>query len=234
MTFTGDHVIAMATTSENASAGANPGSTSPARCASAMAPSFPSSRPSNPARGLAAEAARVLGGRIDVLVNNAGIFPPENTAQTDEAALDRILGTNVKAPFLLTAAIAPGMAERGSGAVVNVSSWLARLGIPLSTAYCATKGAIETLTRDWAAEFGPSGVRVNAVAPGLIRDPDAGEGADESTEAVMAGTPAGGSGRPEDIAHAAVYLASDEARFVHGAVFHVDGGRGSVQFVGAP
>ena len=118
----------------------------------------------------------MLGGRIDVLVNNAGTFPPENTAHTEEAALNRILATNIKAPFLLTVAIASGMAERGSGVMINISSWLARLGIPLATAYCATKGALETITRNWTAEFGSSGVRVNVIAPGLIRDPDAGEG----------------------------------------------------------
>lgn len=79
------------------------------------------------------------------------------------------------------------MAGRGGGAIVNISSWLARLGA--ATAYNATKGAIETLTRDWAAEFGPSGVRVNAISPGVIRDPASGEGSPEGAEAAMKGTP---------------------------------------------
>ena len=182
-------------------------------------------------RELAAEADRVLGGRIDVLVNNAGIFPPDGTPDTDEALLDRVYAVNVKAPFLLTGIIAPEMAARGGGAIINLGSWLARLGIPVATAYNATKGAIETLTRDWAAEFGPSGVRVNAIAPGVIQNPTFG-GAPEGADFAMKGTPVGTSGPPEAIAHAAVYLASDEAAFVHGSVIDVDGGRGSVAVFG--
>ncbi len=119
------------------------------------------------------------------------------------------------------------MAERGGGAIINLGSWLSRLGVPAATAYNATKGAMETLTRDWAAEFGPSGVRVNTIAPGVIRNPTFG-GSPEESEAAMNGTPAGSSGPPEAIAHAAVYLASDEAAFVYGTVIDVDGGRGSV------
>ena len=183
-------------------------------------------------RGLAAEATRVLGGRIDVLVNNAGIFPPNATPDTDEAMLDRVWAVNVKAPFLLTGVVAPEMAARGGGAIINLGSWLARLGIPAASAYNATKGAIETLTRDWAAEFGPFGVRVNAIAPGVIQNPTFG-GAPEGSDFAMKGTPAGTSGPPEAIAHAAVYLASDEAAFVHGSVIDVDGGRGSVAVMGA-
>ena len=183
-------------------------------------------------RELAAEATRVLGGRIDVLVNNAGIFPPNATPDTDEALLDRVYAVNVKAPFLLTGVVAPEMAARGGGAIINLGSWLARLGIPVASAYNATKGAMETLTRDWAAEFGPSGVRVNAIAPGVIQNPTFG-GAPEGAEMTMNGTPAGTSGPPEAIAHAAVYLASDEAAFVHGTVIDVDGGRGSTAVVGA-
>ena len=182
-------------------------------------------------RDLAAEANRVLGGRIDVLVNNAGIFPPNATPDTDEALLDQVYAVNVKAPFLLTGVVAPEMAARGGGAVINLGSWLARLGIPVATAYNATKGAMETLTRDWSTEFGPSGVRVNAIAPGVIQNPKFG-GAPEGSDLAMKGTPAGTSGPPEAIAHAAVYLASDEAAFVHGSVLDIDGGRGSTAVVG--
>ena len=156
----------------------------------------------------------------------------ESTAETDEEILDRVWAVNVKAPFFLTAAVAPRMAERGGGSVVNISSWLARLGADAATAYNATKGALETLTRDWAAEFGPSGVRVNAISPSVIRDLSSGEGSPEAAEAAMRGTPAGKSGPPEAIAHAAVYLAGDEAAFVHGAVIDVDGGRTNVAVFG--
>jgi len=100
---------------------------------------------------------------------------------------------------------------RNDSAIIDLSSWLARSGFPVAAAYNFTKGEIEALTRDWATEFGPAGVRVNMIAPALIRDPDAGEGAPEETEALMVGTPAGRSGRPEAIAHAAVYIVSDEA-----------------------
>jgi NAD(P)-dependent dehydrogenase (short-subunit alcohol dehydrogenase family) len=182
-------------------------------------------------RDLAAEATRVLGGRIDVLVNNAGIFPGSNTAGTDEAAFDEVYAVNVKAPFFLTAAIAPGMAERGDGAIINLGSWIARLGIPIGALYSSTKGAIETLTRAWAAEYGPAGVRVNAISPGVIRTPMLDPAVPHPAESMMRGTPAGTTGSPDAVAHAAVYLASDEAGFVHGVVLDVDGGRVAVAVI---
>jgi NAD(P)-dependent dehydrogenase (short-subunit alcohol dehydrogenase family) len=171
---------------------------------------------------LAAAATRALGGRIDVLVNNAGIFPGPTTPDTDEATFDEVYAVNVKAPFVLTAGVAPAMAARGGGSIINLGSWVARLGIPVGALYASTKGAVETLTRAWAAEFGPSGVRVNAISPGVIR-PDSQP--DDPAALMMRGTPAGRPGTPEAIAHAAVYLASDEAAFVHGTVIDVDGGR---------
>jgi NAD(P)-dependent dehydrogenase (short-subunit alcohol dehydrogenase family) len=183
---------------------------------------------------LAADATRALGGRIDVLVNNAGVYPGPTTAATDEPTFDEVYAVNVKAPFFLTAAIAPAMVEHGGGAIINLGSWIARLGIPVGSLYSSTKGAIETLTKAWAAEFGPAGVRVNAISPGVIRTPapEKLDGADEHlAEAMMRGTPAGASGTPDAIAHAAVYLASDEAAFVHGTVIDVDGGRVGVAVV---
>jgi NAD(P)-dependent dehydrogenase (short-subunit alcohol dehydrogenase family) len=187
-------------------------------------------------QALAADATRVLGGRIDVLVNNAGIFPGDSTPTTDEATFDEVYAVNVKAPFFLTAAVAPAMVEHGGGAIINLSSWIARLGIPIASLYSSTKGAIETLTKAWAAEFGPAGVRVNAISPGVIRDPAlyGPSGASEHpAEAMMHGTPAGHTGTPDAIAHTAVYLASDEAAFVHGTVIDVDGGRVSVAVIAA-
>src|SRR5260370_1215328 len=121
---------------------------------------------------LAAEATALLGGRIDVLVNSAGIFPRATTAGTDEATFDQVYAVNVKAPFFLTAAIAPAMAAQGGGAVINLGSWIARLGIPISALYSSTKGAVETLTRGWAAEVGPSGVRVHTISPGCMLTQD--------------------------------------------------------------
>ena len=177
---------------------------------------------------LAAAATAALG-RVDVVVNNAGIYPAGTTLTTDATTFDRIFGVNVKAPYFLIAALIPGMVERGGGVVVNLGSWIARLGVPSGSAYSASKGALETLTRAWSAEFGPSGVRVNAVSPGVVAD----SGSELARLAVgmMRGTPADGVGRPEAIAAAAVYLASDEAEFVHGTVLDVDGGRLGVAVV---
>ena len=180
---------------------------------------------------LAAEATRLLGGRIEVLVNNAGIFPGATTAATDEATFDQVYAVNVKAPYFLTAAIAPAMAQRGSGAIINLGSWVARLGIPIGSLYSSTKGAMETLTKNWAAEFGPAGVRVNAISPGVVRTTSPDGSGEDPAEVMMHGTPAGGTGTPEAIAHAAVYLASDEATFVHGTVIDVDGGRVGVAVI---
>jgi len=182
----------------------------------------------NTSRKLAEDATRLLGGRLDILVNNAGIYPGATTNATDEATFDQVYAVNVKAPFFLTAAVAPLMAARGEGAIINLGSWIARLGVPVGALYSSTKGAIETLTRAWAAEFGPAGVRVNAISPGVVHEPVRTLGLGD---AMMRGTPANASGSPEAIAHAAVYLASDEAAFVHGTVLDVDGGRTGVAVI---
>ncbi|MGW7540540.1 SDR family NAD(P)-dependent oxidoreductase [Streptomyces sp. NPDC054770] len=182
-------------------------------------------------RALAEEATRVLGGRIDVLVNNAGIYPGDATTATDEKTFDQVYAVNVKAPFFLTAAVAPAMAEAGGGAIVNLGSWIARLGIPVGALYSSTKGAMETLTRAWAAEFGPRGVRVNAISPGVVLAADAEDVG--VAEVMMRGTPAGRMGTPDEIASAAVYLAADESSFVHGIVLDVDGGRTTAAVIAA-
>ncbi|MFF7020101.1 SDR family oxidoreductase [Streptomyces klenkii] len=182
-------------------------------------------------RALADEATRALGGRIDILVNNAGIYPSPSTPDTDEETFDRIYAVNVKAPFFLTAAVAPTMIEAGGGAVINLGSWIARLGVPVGAVYSSSKGAMETLTRAWSAEYSPRGIRVNAISPGVVRTPDPAETGDQPGDIMMKGTPAGSFGRPDAIARAAVYLASDEADFVHGTVLDVDGGRTGVAVI---
>jgi NAD(P)-dependent dehydrogenase (short-subunit alcohol dehydrogenase family) len=164
-----------------------------------------------------------------VLVNNAGIFPASpSSAATDEDTFDRVYAVNVKAPFFLTTAIAPAMAQRENGAIINLGSWIARIGIPVSSVYSSTKGALETLTRAWAAEYGPVGVRVNAISPGVILSSGS---QSPAAEAMMRGTPANAAGTPDAIATAAVYLASDESLFVHGTVIDVDGGRTGVAVI---
>src|SRR5580692_5827801 len=177
-------------------------------------------------RALAEQAAGLLGGRIGILVNNAGIFPGHTTLMTDEDTFDRVYSVNVKSAFFLTQAVVPAMIRAGGGAIINLGSWVARLGLPVGALYSSTKGAMETLTRAWAAEFGPQGVRVNAISPGVILPPVPGEV--HSAEIMMKGTPAGRMGTPGAIANAAVYLAGDESSFVHGIVLDVDGGRTTV------
>ncbi|MBQ0848897.1 SDR family oxidoreductase [Streptomyces sp. BH-SS-21] len=184
-------------------------------------------------RDLAERARETLGGRIDILVNNAGIYPSPGTADTDEKTFDQIYGVNVKAPFFLTAAVVPAMADAGGGVIVNLGSWIARLGVPRGALYSSTKGAMETLTRAWSAEFAPLGVRVNAVSPGVILPPAPAGAEPGPGEIMMKGTPAGGVGTPGAIASAVLWLASDEASFVHGTVVDVDGGRTGVAVVAA-
>ena len=184
-------------------------------------------------RDLAERAGDTLGGRIDILVNNAGIYPASSTVDTDEKTFDQVYAVNVKAPFFLTAAVVPCMTEAGGGVIINLGSWIARMAVPVAALYSSTKGAMETLTRAWAAEFGPRGVRVNAVSPGVILPPGPESDEPHPGRIMMKGTPAGDAGTPDAIAHAAVWLASDEAAFVHGTVVDVDGGRTGVAVITA-
>ncbi|MFJ4845198.1 SDR family NAD(P)-dependent oxidoreductase [Streptomyces sp. NPDC088733] len=174
-------------------------------------------------RAFAARAADVLGGRVDILVNNAGIYPATRTEDLPDADLDAMLAVNLRAPHVLVAALAPAMAARGGGAVVTVGSWMARVGTPYAAMYTATKAADEQLTRNWAAEYGPRGVRVNTVAPGATLTPG-NEAARAELDAMTAATPAGVVVRPDDIAKGVLYLVSDDAAMVHGITLPVDGG----------
>ncbi|HET6172950.1 MAG TPA: SDR family oxidoreductase [Gaiellales bacterium] len=175
------------------------------------------------ARALAGEGTRALGGRVDVLVNNAGIFPSAPTAEVDQATFDSVIATNVRGPFFLVAALAPSMAERGSGVIINIGSWISTIGLSSGALYGASKGTLEALTRGWAAEFGRSGVRINAIAPGVTLT-DGTAHLQDHTRAMVDATPAGRFGTPEDVAAAAVYLASDDASFMHGSTLLIDGG----------
>jgi NAD(P)-dependent dehydrogenase (short-subunit alcohol dehydrogenase family) len=161
------------------------------------------------ARALADQAVELGGGRVDILVNNAGIYPFGPTEQATEADFDRVYDINVKAPFFLVAALAPAMARRGKGAVVNVSTMVAHFGQAEMALYGSSKAAIVLLTKSWAAEYGPSGVRVNAVSPGPTRT-DGTAGMGEALDQLASTTPHGRPGLPEDIATAVTFLASDE------------------------
>jgi NAD(P)-dependent dehydrogenase (short-subunit alcohol dehydrogenase family) len=176
------------------------------------------------ATDLAARATEALDGGIDILVNDAGTFPLGPTASIDEAAFDVAYAINVKVPWFLVAALAPAMAARGSGAIVNVSTMAAQFGVAGAGLYGSTKAALELLTKSWAAEFGPSGVRVNAISPGPTRTEGTasmGKALDEQASLGPARRPAS----PDEIAAGIVFLASDDAGFVYGAVLAADGGR---------
>jgi NAD(P)-dependent dehydrogenase (short-subunit alcohol dehydrogenase family) len=175
------------------------------------------------ARALA-DRARELGGQVDVLVNNAGIFPTGPTPDTAEADFDRVYATNVKAPYFLVAALAPDMVSRGRGAIVNVSTMVATRGMTGMALYGSSKAAVELMTKAWAAEFGPSGVRVNAISPGPTRTEGTAAFGDGLDELASAG-PAGRVAAPEEIAAAIAFLVTAESSFVQGAVLPVDGGR---------
>ena len=173
-------------------------------------------------RALAARAAEV-----DILVNNAGVFPAGATHELSEEAFDETFAVNVKAPFLLTAAIAPKMVARGRGAIINVTTMAAEFGVPGLSAYGASKAAVALLTKAWAAEYGPKGVRVNGVSPGPTTTPGT-DAMGEGFAAIVSTIPLGRAADPEEIAGAIVFLASGKASYVNGATLHVDGGRTAV------
>ena len=175
-------------------------------------------------RELARWAVAAGDGHVDILVNNAGVSlrGPSDSATEDE--FDETFTVNVKVPFFLVAALAPAMAERGWGAIVSTSTMVASFGQPGLAMYGASRAAIELLTKAWAAEYGPRGVRVNAVAPGPTRTP-AERGIRGHAETVRRAGAGGRPAEPEEIAAAIVYLASDDASFVHGVTLAVDGGR---------
>lgn len=174
-------------------------------------------------RAFAQRAQDTVGGSIDILVNNAGVYPGFLTETVTDEEMQALWATNIRAPHVLVASLAPQMAERGSGAIVNIGSWMARAGVPYKALYPATKAAVEQLTRAWAAEYGARGVRVNTVAPGATATRGTSNNTDQLTE-MTKGTPAGSPVRPIDIAYAVRFLVSDEAAFIHGATLDVDGG----------
>ncbi len=176
------------------------------------------------AADLADSALEAFGGKVDILVNCAGVFPFGPTDSHDEETFDAVYALNVKAPWFLVASLAPVMAVRGTGAIVNVSTMVAQFGADGMALYGSSKAALELLTKAWAAEFGPRGVRVNAISPGPTRT-EGTAGMGEALDQLASLAPAGRPASPEEIASAIVFLASDEASFVLGAVLAVDGGR---------
>lgn len=184
-------------------------------------------RDASSARNLAKRAVELGNGRVDILINNAGIYPFGPTHETTVEDFERVYSLNVKAPYFLVAELAPLMAERGKGAIVNISTMVADYGMSGMALYGSSKAAINLLTKAWAAEYGPSGVRVNTVSPGTTRT----EGTDamgEGLDQLAAQAPAGRTAAADEIAEAVVFLATDRSSFVYGANLAVDGGRTAI------
>jgi NAD(P)-dependent dehydrogenase (short-subunit alcohol dehydrogenase family) len=170
-------------------------------------------------RRLAEEA-----GPVDILVNNASLFPVAATVDQDVETYQKLFDTNVRGTFFLTAALAPAMLAKGAGSIVNVSTMAAVMGVPGASVYSATKAAVASLTRTWAAEFSPQGVRVNSVAPGpTITDGvvvEWGDGVAELGKSI----PLRRTAVPAEIAEAILFLASPRSSFLTGANIAADGG----------
>jgi 3-oxoacyl-[acyl-carrier protein] reductase len=172
-------------------------------------------------------------GRIDVLVNNAGIVRDaqlvkwkngEKTGEMSERDFDAVISVNLKGVFLCTRAVAPRMIAGGGGAILNASSVVGLYGNFGQTNYAATKAGVISMTRTWARELGKHNIRVNAVAPGFIATEMAFSIPEKVLEGMVAHTPLGRLGKPEDVAEAYLLLASDAAGFITGTVLSVDGG----------
>jgi NAD(P)-dependent dehydrogenase (short-subunit alcohol dehydrogenase family) len=179
------------------------------------------------AREVARKAIQLGNGHVDILINNAGTYPFGPTHEMTEEMFERVYSLNVKAPYFLVAELAPLMAKRGKGAIVNLSTMVADYGAAGMSLYGSSKAAINLLTKVWAAEYGPSGVRVNAVSPGPTRTEGTGA-MGEGLEQLAAQAPAGRPATADEIAEAIVFLATDRASFIYGAKLAVDGGRTAV------
>ncbi|MFD8818107.1 SDR family NAD(P)-dependent oxidoreductase [Streptomyces sp. NPDC059627] len=178
------------------------------------------------ATAVAAAASRTRAelGPVAILVNNAGITAYQPFTNITEDAWDRMIGINLKGPFLVTRELVPDMLEAGWGRVVNISSSSAQTGAPAMAHYAASKGGVIGLTRALAIEFADKGITVNHVPPGFIDTPLVRQGPID-VDAVAQTMPMKRAGRPEDVAYAVAYLASEEAGYVTGQTLSTNGGR---------
>jgi NAD(P)-dependent dehydrogenase (short-subunit alcohol dehydrogenase family) len=167
-------------------------------------------------------------GEVDILINNAGIFDFAPTPDESRENYEAMFDVNVRAPYFLTAALAPRMAGRGGGSIVNVSTMVAELGMPGSSAYAATKAALASLTRTWAGEFAGFGVRVNAITVGPTKTGGTDGMSEEEVGFVVGLTKLGRSAEPAEIAEAIVFLASPRSSYMTGANLAADGGATAV------
>lgn len=165
-------------------------------------------------------------GRIDILFNNAGIVAMHALHETPEQEWDKVIDVNLKGVFLCSKAVLPQMLKQGKGKIINTTSIAGLVGFDQIGPYCASKGGIMALTREMALEYAPKKINVNCIAPGVIKTAMTKDMLNDpaTAQSFAAGTPYPRLGEPEDIALAAVYLASDESDFVTGEVLVVDGG----------
>ena len=163
-------------------------------------------------------------GNVDVLVNNAASFPGALTVDQDVTSFEKTFDTNVRGTYFLVAGVVPGMLERGHGSIINVTSMVASKGVPGASTYSASKAAVESLTRTWAAEFGSRGVRVNSVAPGPTKTEGVEAEWGETNEELGRSLPLGRTADAVEIANAVLFLASPRSTFITGSTVHADGG----------
>jgi 3-oxoacyl-[acyl-carrier protein] reductase len=163
-------------------------------------------------------------GKIDILINNAGITLDGFLTKMDDAAWERVISVNLSGVFKCTKAVAPFMVKQGSGVILNASSVVGIYGNIGQTNYAATKAGVIGLTKSWAKEFGPKGIRVNAVAPGFIETGMTAAVPEKVLNFMKEKTPLKRLGKPEDIAAAYLFLASEDATYINGTVLSVDGG----------
>jgi len=163
-------------------------------------------------------------GRIDVLINNAGVSEFSLFTDITDEMWDRMIGTNLSGAFYVTRALLPQMISRKSGVIINVSSMWGEVGASCEAHYSAAKAGLIGMTKSLAKEVGPSGIRVNCVTPGVIRTEMNAHLSDDDIEALKNDTPLGKIGEPSDIANALLYLASDNASFITGQILGVSGG----------
>jgi NAD(P)-dependent dehydrogenase (short-subunit alcohol dehydrogenase family) len=170
-------------------------------------------------------------GRIDVLFNNAGIAGVGDVVETDPALFDRVMRVNVRGVYLMSRAVVPHMIERKAGSIINMSSCIAEIGLARRISYAASKGAVLSMTKSMQVDLAPFGIRVNALLPGTILTPfverylkESYADPEEGMASIRKRQLSNDLGRPEDVANAALYLASDESRFVMASGLIVDGG----------